>query len=385
MLDKLEHGHIHIAIFGRVSVGKSALVNALLGEQKFKVSPLHGETKNAQYAQWKEIESNGIFFIDTPGINEVAGEGREKLAHEVAEQSDLVLFIIDADITDIEFNALKILSVANRPILIVFNKADRYSKKDRELLINRITEHATTIVPQHHIVCASANPNDRLIIQLDEHGNETETWQQREPDVWELKNLLWEILETEGKTLTALNATLFAGQLNDSINQRIIEVKKELADKTIRFYCIAKGLAVAVNPIPITDLIAATALDAALVYHMSRVYGLQISKAEAGNLVKTIAGQMILLMGTIWGVHLVSSALKGGSLGLSTLVTASIQGAVAYYGTLIIGKASQRYFAKGGSWGDGGPKQVVQEILQSLDRSSIIDHARKDIYKRLKS
>ena len=33
MLDKLEHGHIHIAVFGRVSVGKSATLNALLGEQ----------------------------------------------------------------------------------------------------------------------------------------------------------------------------------------------------------------------------------------------------------------------------------------------------------------------------------------------------------------
>ena len=34
MLDKLEHGHIHIAVLGRVSVGKSALVNALLGEDR---------------------------------------------------------------------------------------------------------------------------------------------------------------------------------------------------------------------------------------------------------------------------------------------------------------------------------------------------------------
>ena len=48
MLAKLEHGHIHIAVFGRVSVGKSALVNALLGEQRFATSPLHGETRSVQ-------------------------------------------------------------------------------------------------------------------------------------------------------------------------------------------------------------------------------------------------------------------------------------------------------------------------------------------------
>jgi GTP-binding protein Era len=46
----LEHGHLHIAVFGRVSVGKSALLNALLGEQRFATRPLHGETKFANHA-----------------------------------------------------------------------------------------------------------------------------------------------------------------------------------------------------------------------------------------------------------------------------------------------------------------------------------------------
>ncbi|MCB1798218.1 MAG: 50S ribosome-binding GTPase, partial [Gammaproteobacteria bacterium] len=69
MLDKLEHGHIHIAVFGRVSVGKSALVNALLGEQRFSTSPLHGETRTVQSGQWREFHDGNVYLIDTPGIN----------------------------------------------------------------------------------------------------------------------------------------------------------------------------------------------------------------------------------------------------------------------------------------------------------------------------
>jgi predicted GTPase len=42
MLDKLQHGHLHIAVFGRVSTGKSTLLNTLIGQEKFAVSPLHG-------------------------------------------------------------------------------------------------------------------------------------------------------------------------------------------------------------------------------------------------------------------------------------------------------------------------------------------------------
>ena len=47
MLDKLEQGQLHIAVFGRVSVGKSSVLNALMGKQVFSVSLLHGETKTA--------------------------------------------------------------------------------------------------------------------------------------------------------------------------------------------------------------------------------------------------------------------------------------------------------------------------------------------------
>ena len=45
MLDKIEHGHLHLSVFGRVSTGKSSLLNALIGEERFSVSPIHGETR----------------------------------------------------------------------------------------------------------------------------------------------------------------------------------------------------------------------------------------------------------------------------------------------------------------------------------------------------
>ena len=93
MLDKLEHGHLHIAVFGRVSVGKSSLLNALLGKTAFSVSVLHGETRSVNMQQWEEYADGGLFLIDTPGINEIDGEARERMAHEVASRTDLLLFV----------------------------------------------------------------------------------------------------------------------------------------------------------------------------------------------------------------------------------------------------------------------------------------------------
>ena len=99
MLDKIEHGEVHISVLGRVSVGKSSLLNALLGSDRFSTSPLHGETREAAYSDWTEYEAGGVCLIDTPGINEVDGAERERLARDIAGRSDIVLFVVDGDIT----------------------------------------------------------------------------------------------------------------------------------------------------------------------------------------------------------------------------------------------------------------------------------------------
>ena len=89
-------------------------------------------------------------------------------------------------------------------------------------------------------------------------------------------------------------------------------------------------------------------------------------------------------MGRVWALHFVSSELKMGTAGLSTLVTASAQGAIAYYSTYVVGKIAADYLAKGKSWGEGGPKQVVETILDSLDRDTVLSEAKKEIQARLK-
>jgi uncharacterized protein (DUF697 family) len=234
-------------------------------------------------------------------------------------------------------------------------------------------------------VAISADPPQRTVIVVDPQGNETEETRRQAPQVQALKDRLWQILEAEGMTLAALNATLFAGGLSQQVSQRILEVKRDLGQRVIRTYCVAKGVAVAINPVPLADLFAAAVIDVGMVVHLSKFYALPLSRSEAGGLVRTIAAQIALLMGTVWGVHFLSSALKLGSGGLSTLATAGAQGAVAYYSTYIVGQAAERYLAEGKSWGEAGPKAVVREILDGLDRDSVLAQAKADIRARLRA
>lgn len=383
LLDKLEHGHIHIAVFGRVSVGKSSLLNALLGQPYFSTSPLHGETRTASHANWQEYASAGTYFIDTPGIDEQNGDAREAMARKVCERADLVLFVCDSDLTEVELSALQSVHRHHRPIILVLNKADRYTRQERDTLLNRLRERTAELVPEELVLEASADPRPQKLLKVDTDGNETVVERETPPDVLHLKRMLWRILEQEGQTLAALNASVFAADLDATVAGRIIEARASVTQKVVRGYCIGKGLAVAVNPIPVADLLAAAALDVALVVHLGEIYGFKLSRSEAGRLVATIVGSLAALMGTVWGVNLVSSALKGVSAGLSTAVTAGAQGALAYYATYLIGQAAEHYFKQGKSWGDKGAKSSIRRIVDSLDRNSILLQAREEILIRL--
>lgn len=384
MLDKIEHGHLHLAVFGRVSVGKSAVLNALLGREAFEVGVLHGTTAHAAGQPWRETQDQGVHLIDTPGINELSGEEREKLAFDVAGRSDLVLFVVDGDMTSVEVDALQALARTQRPLLLALNKADRYTAAQRAELRAKLLEHARGAVQPENLVEVMALPAPERVLQMQADGSQREFERERTPDVSALRARILAILEAEGKTLAALNAVLFAGRLSDEVGERLTTLRRGLAERVTRTYCLAKGVAVALNPVPVADLLAAAALDVALVMHLSRIYGLPLTRAEAGKLIATIAAQLAALMGAIWGVHLVASALKGASAGLSTLVTAGAQGALAWYATVLIARAAERYLAAGKSWGDQGPKRVVQDIVETLDRDSILREARGEILARLK-
>jgi small GTP-binding protein len=383
LLDKLTHGHLHIAVFGRVSTGKSSLLNALVGAEKFAVSPLHGETRKSSMEPWKEVEAGGVFLIDTPGLDEAGGEQRESLAREVAHRSDLVIFVVDSDITDSENRALNMVVTHGRPVIVALNKSDLYTAAERQELLAAIRRKTTGMVQAEDVIAVAAQPRPQTVIEKDQQGHETTSDRARAPDIEVLRVRLWEIFESEGKTLAALNASLFAADLSDQVGRRMLAARREIGDKLVRTYCVAKGVAVAVNPLPVADLFAAAFIDVGMVVHLSRVYDLPLSRREAGSLISVIIAEAAALMGTVWAMHFVSSALKVATAGLSTIVTAGAQGAIAYYSTYVVGKVAGEYLAHGKSWGERGPKQVVQEILDSLDRETVLKEARREIRARL--
>ncbi len=140
MIDSSKNGLIiknglNIAIVGKPNVGKSSILNALLGEEKAIVTDIKGTTRDIVEGS---ILINGIEvnLYDTAGIREtneiVESIGIERSIKKI-EESDLVLFIIDSS-SDFEEEDKKVLkSLHDKKVLVVYNKIDIGSNKIKEL------------------------------------------------------------------------------------------------------------------------------------------------------------------------------------------------------------------------------------------------------------
>lgn len=385
LLERLEHGRLEIVVLGRVSVGKSSLLNALLGREAFPVSVLHGQTKAIDRQNLRTARDGSVTLCDTPGIDEFEGEAREAMAHRAAALADMLLFVVEGDPTRSEWQALQAAVGHNRPLLLAVNKADRYSLGEKQTLMAHLRQKCADLLPPENIVLCSASPAPRQVIQVLANGSERELTEEPAPDIQALADRLWELVESQGDWLVALNAGLFASQVSDQVAERITLLRRDIARQLIDRYALGKGVAVAVNPVPAADLAAAAALDAGLILHLSRVYATPMTRRESWRLLAVILGQLATLMGSLWSVNLFASALKLGTGGLSTALTGSAQGAVGYASTWILGRVAEDYFRNGRAWGPGGPKRAVEAVLADLNQNEMLAQARTDIQRRLRN
>ncbi len=120
----------YVAVAGRPNVGKSTLINTLLGQKIAAVSPKPQTTRKRQLGILTEARGQ-IVFIDTPGIHRPLhklGKAMNWEALQAFEDADLVLFMVDASRPphpEDELVAQRIQEhAAQRPVILALNKAD---------------------------------------------------------------------------------------------------------------------------------------------------------------------------------------------------------------------------------------------------------------------
>jgi GTP-binding protein len=160
-----------VAIVGKPNVGKSSIVNKLLGEQRVIVSDIAGTTRDAIDT---EIKYNGreYVFIDTAGLrrkNKIKEElERYSIIRAVSavERADVVLMVIDASegVTEQDAKIAGIAHERGKGIVIVVNKWDAIEKNDKTMkeYENEI-RRVLSFMPYAEIMYVSAVTGQRLV------------------------------------------------------------------------------------------------------------------------------------------------------------------------------------------------------------------------------
>lgn len=134
-----------VSIIGRTNVGKSTLINLLVGE-KIAAIANKVQTTRTQVKGIVNRENSQIIFIDTPGIHKPKtklNENMIELSWGAIEDSDIVLFLIEADSKEIGRGDKKVLEKikeSKKKTILIINKIDLVNKEELAKLINLYKE-----------------------------------------------------------------------------------------------------------------------------------------------------------------------------------------------------------------------------------------------------
>jgi GTP-binding protein len=171
-----------IAIVGRPNVGKSSLVNSLLGEERNIVTPVAGTTRDSIYTRYNKFQHD-FLLVDTAGLRK-KGKVSEDIefysvmrAVKTIENSDICLLLIDATrgIESQDLNIMSLIQKNNKGMIVLVNKWDLIEKANNTtILVEKDIREKTAPFTDYPILFISATNKQRIhkVLELVEQVNQ---------------------------------------------------------------------------------------------------------------------------------------------------------------------------------------------------------------------
>jgi GTP-binding protein Era len=152
----------YVAIVGRPNVGKSTLMNRILG-QKISITSRKPQTTRHRILGIKTIDTCQSIYVDTPGLHNKGGKAMNRYLNQAASAAlkdvDVVLFVISGlKWTDEDQRVLEQLKRNTTPVILVLNQVDRVEKE--ELL--PYLQHLSVLMDFHSIIPLSAKTGENV-------------------------------------------------------------------------------------------------------------------------------------------------------------------------------------------------------------------------------
>jgi predicted GTPase len=337
---------VHLCFFGEVSAGKSSLIKALVPEANVLVDVVGGSTDDIRHHRWRDSSGAEILLTDVPGIGGLE-EGLTQVAVDEARRANLVLFVCDSDLTRSELASIRSLLEFDKPMVVVLNKADRFSAEEQATLMQHLLERIDGIggkMDRDHVVAVSAG-GEIDVIERGSDGEETSSRRTRPADIGVLVVAINRLLAEEGESLDVRRERavfrMAAARLAEAEGEYRLQRSEQVIRSSTRKAIVGAMAAIS----PGTDILIQGYIGTTMTQELCKLYGaaprdldieeflslsqsrvgraLPLSLAVAGNGLKAFPG-----LGTVAGglVHAVAYGLIFDALGRSLVLTLSRHG-----------------------------------------------------------
>jgi len=339
-------GAIHLCFFGEISAGKSSLIKALVPEANVVIDVVGGSTDDVRHFRWRNNTGTEIRLTDVPGTGGHE-DSLSAIATEEARRSHLVLFVCDGDLTRAELNAIKALLAFDKPIVLVLNKADRYSDDECATLLQKLVQRIDELggeFRRDHVVAVSAGGDTEVVERLAD-GSERTTRRARAADIGVLVVAINRLLGDDTQPLDLRRDRAVFRIAAEKLEVAEAEYRLQRSEQIIRSSTRKAVVGAMASVSPGTDILVQGYIGTTMTQELCRLYGaaprdldveeflslgqsrvgraLPLSMAVAGNGLKAFPG-----LGTVVGglAHAVAYGLIFDALGRSLVLTLSRHG-----------------------------------------------------------
>jgi len=323
---------IHVALFGRVSSGKTSLLRALGGEiDDDEISATAGSTRRVRHFPGELPDGRPLVLADVPGLDEADDQRHAELARAEAARSHVLLYVCDGEPTRSDDAELRAVAAFGKPLLIVLNKADRLDRDSGRQLLDALNRRYADIADAVVPVSAGGHESVRRLLA---DGREEIVERERPIRIEPLLDVLNRTLRSNLAELEPAREQAVLAAVDQQLDAA--EQRKRSADSeaAIRRYTRRAMVGALAAIAPGSDLVIQGALASGLARELAQIHGLQVREvdlddflARAGGLLRTstsvvlaIAGNALKAfpgLGTLSGglVHAVAYGLIFDSLG----------------------------------------------------------------------
>lgn len=348
---ELSRQEFHLAIMGAKGVGKTSLIHLL-------------------QTQWLPQCARPCTLLELPAT---------ALANPPL--ADLIVFVVQGDITESEYAGLTALHTAQQRTLVVWNKQDQYLPTEQPLIWQQLVSRLKDRFPIADLLAIATAPQP-LQVQRHQADGSVQTWLEHPaPQITPLLDRLGQVLAQEGEHLILQQTLSQAIRLESEVRATLNQNRRERALPIIERYQWLAAATTFANPIPSLDLLAATVITARLVMDLAKVYQQEFSLRQA-QAIATVLGSLLLKLGLVeFSTQTIAGWLKSNSL--TFVAGGAVQGISAAYLTHLAGLSLIEYFQ---SHDPASPDRVefpntaqLQRILTRLFQ----EHQRLDFLKTL--